>query len=176
MSARSTPTIRRWCWPTTCWATILNSPLATRIRQKDGLSYGVGSSLSASPLDKSGAFTTFAIYAPQNEAKLEAAFLEEIARVLKDGFEEKEIAEAKSGWLQSRQVTRAQDASLARSLAAYLYLKRTLAWDADLDKKVGALTAAQIQGAMRKFLDPAKMTIVKAGDFASAGKAGGPVQ
>ena len=123
-----------------------------------------------------GAFTTFAIYAPQNEAKLEAAFLEEIARVLKDGFEEKEIAEAKSGWLQSRQVTRAQDASLARSLAAYLYLKRTLAWDADLDKKVGALTAAQIQAAMRKFLDPAKMTIVKAGDFASAGKAGGPVQ
>ena len=92
--------------------------------------------------------------------------------MLKDGFEEKEIAEAKSGWLQSRQVTRAQDASLARSLAADLYLKRTLAWDADLEKKVGALTAAQIQAAMRKFLDPAKMTIVKAGDFAKCGKGG----
>src|SRR5262249_24572547 len=70
----------------------LNSRLAVRIRQKEGLSYGVGSQISASPLDKSGSFTTFAIYAPQNEARLEAAFLEEVKRVLKDGFEEKEIA------------------------------------------------------------------------------------
>ncbi len=148
----------------------LNSRLAVRIRQKDGLSYGVGSQLAASPLDKSGAFTTFAIYAPQNEAKLEAAFLEELGRVLKDGFEAKEIAEAKSGWLQSRQVTRAQDSALARTLATDLYLKRTLAWDADFEKKVSSLTAEQIVSAMRKYLDPSKMTIVKAGDFANAAK------
>jgi zinc protease len=150
----------------------LNSRLAVRIRQKDGLSYGVGSQLSASPLDKSGAFTTFAIYAPQNAAKLETAFREEIARVLKDGFEEKEIAEAKSGWLQSRQVSRAQDAPLARTLAGNLYLKRTLAWDADLEKKVTALTGEQILAAMRRHLDPSKMTIAKAGDFEKSGGAG----
>jgi zinc protease len=155
----------------------LNSRLATRIRQKDGLSYGVGSQLAASPLDKSGSFTTFAIYAPQNEAKLEAAFLEEVSRVLKDGYEEKEIAEAKSGWLQSRQVSRAQDPALARTLAVDLFLKRTLAWDADFEKRVAALTGAQIQAAMKKYLDPSKMTIVKAGDFANASKGkGGPTQ
>jgi zinc protease len=155
----------------------LNSRLATRIRQKDGLSYGVGSQLSASPLDKSGSFTTYAIYAPQNEAKLEAAFLEEVSRVLKDGYEEKEIAEAKSGWLQSRQVSRAQDPALARTLAVDLFLKRTLAWDADFEKKVAGLTGEQIQAAMKKYLDPSKMTIVKAGDFANASKGkGGPTQ
>ncbi len=149
----------------------LNSRLAVRIRQKDGLSYGVGSQLQASALDRSGAFTTFAIYAPQNEAKLETAFKEEIARVLKDGFEAQEIAEARSGWLQSRQVTRAQDASLARTLATDLYIKRTLAWDAAFEKKVEALTGEQILAAMRKYLDPAKMTIVKAGDFAKSAAA-----
>jgi zinc protease len=143
----------------------LNSRLATRIRQKEGLSYGVGSQLTASPLEKSGAFTTFAIYAPQNSSKLEAAVKEEIARVLKDGFEEKEISEAKSGWLQSRQVGRAQDGPLARTLALDLYLNRTLAFDAELEKKVQALTAADILAAMRRHLDPAKMTVVKAGDF-----------
>ena len=147
----------------------LNSRLATRIRQKEGLSYGVGSQLTASPLDKSGAFTTFAIYAPQNSAKLEAAVREEIARVLKDGFEEKEIAEAKSGWLQSRQVGRAQDAPLARTLAVDLYLNRTLAFDADLEKKVEALKAADILAAMQRHIDPAKMTVVKAGDFKKDG-------
>jgi zinc protease len=153
----------------------LNSRLAVRIRQKDGLSYGVGSQVQASALDKSGSFTTFAIYAPQNEARLEAAFKEEIARVLKDGFEAKEIAEAKSGWLQGRQVSRAQDAPLARTLATDLYIKRTLAWDATLEKKVEALTAEQILAVMRKYLDLSKMTIVKAGDFAkTAGAAPAP--
>ena len=32
----------------------LNSRLAVRVRQKEGLSYGVGSQLTASPLEKSG--------------------------------------------------------------------------------------------------------------------------
>ncbi|MEP6994272.1 MAG: pitrilysin family protein, partial [Acidobacteriota bacterium] len=154
----------------------LNSRLAMRVRQKEGLSYGVGSSFSASPLDKSGAFSARAIYAPQNQAKLEAAVKEEIARVLKDGFEAREIAEAKSGWLQSRQVGRAQDPALSGRLATYLFLKRTFAWDAKLEERVASLTGDQILTAMRKYLDPSKMTIVKAGDFAKGTSAGAPAQ
>jgi len=144
----------------------LNSRLATRIRQKEGLSYGVGSNLSASALDKTGTFTSFAIYAPQNVAKLEAAFKEEIARALKDGFTADEVAAAKSGYLQSRQVNRAQDAGLTRTLASYLFLNRTLAWDADFEKHVADLTPEQIVAAMRKHIDPSKITIIEAGDFA----------
>ena len=154
----------------------LNSRLAVRIRQKEGLSYGVGSQFSASALDKSGQFLAFAIYAPQNAAKLEAAFKEEVARVLKDGYEAKEVEEAKSGWLQSRQVARAQDAGLARLLAGNLYLARTLAWDADLEKKVSELKPEQIVAAMRRHIDPEKITIVKAGDFAKAAAAAQPAK
>jgi zinc protease len=146
----------------------LNSRLAVRIRQKEGISYGVGSQIQASPLEKSGSFLTYAIYAPQNAAKLETAFKEEIARVLKDGFEAKEIQEARAGWLQSRQVSRAQDAALARTLATDLYLDRTLKYDEDLEKKVGALTGDQILGALQKHLDPARISMFKAGDFAKA--------
>ena len=144
----------------------LNSRLATRIRQKEGLSYGVGSQFQASALDKTGTFLAFAIYAPENAGKLEAAFREEIARALKDGFEAKEVEEARSGWLQSRQVGRAQDAALARLLSQDLYLTRTLAWDADLEKRVQALTPDQIVAALRRHIDPEKITVVKAGDFA----------
>ncbi|MEW6213413.1 MAG: pitrilysin family protein, partial [Acidobacteriota bacterium] len=146
----------------------LNSRLAVRIRQKDGLSYGVGSGLNASSLDQTGSFNAFAIYAPQNAEKLEAAFREEIARMLKDGFTAEEVAAAKSGFLQSRQVGRAQDLGLARSLASYLFLKRTLAWDEEFEKKIAALTPDQINAAMRRWIDPAKITIIKAGDFAKA--------
>ena len=149
----------------------LNSRLALRIRQKEGLSYEVGSQLLASPLDKSGSFTAFAIYAPQNARKLEAAFKEEIARALKDGFTDQELKEARSGYLQSRQVSRAQDAGLARTLAQDLFLKRTLEWDAAFEKRIAALTPGEILEAMRRSIDPSKITIVKAGDFAKAGAA-----
>lgn len=146
----------------------LNSRLAVRIRQKEGLSYGVGSQLQASSLDKNGLFMAFAIYAPQNRDKLEAAFKEEIEKMLKDGFTAEEIAAAKKGWLQSRQVSRAQDNELAGRLNNYNFLNRTLAWDADLEKKVDALTAEQITAALRRHINLSKISIVKAGDFAKA--------
>lgn len=146
----------------------LNSRLAVRIRQKEGLSYGVGSQFQASSLDKSGVFMAFAIYAPQNRDKLETAFKEEIEKMLKDGFTAEEIAAAKKGWLQSRQVSRAQDAELAGRLNGYNFLNRTLAWDADLEKKVESLAAEQITTALRRHINLAKISIVKAGDFAKA--------
>jgi zinc protease len=143
----------------------LSSRLATRIRQKEGLSYGVGSGLNVSSLDQYGRFTATAIYAPQNVDKLEAAFKEEIDKMLKDGFTAEEVAAAKTGYLQSRQVSRAQDNELATRLNTYLFLDRTLRWDADLEAKIKALTPQQINDAMRRHITPAKISIVKAGDF-----------
>ena len=75
---------------------------------------------------------------------------------------------AKSGWLQSRQVSRAQDNELVGRLSNYLFLNRTLAWDDAFEKKVTALTPDEIVAAMRRHLDPSKITIIKAGDFAKA--------
>jgi zinc protease len=146
----------------------LNSRLAMRLRQKDGLSYGAGSQLQASSLDKSGAFIANAIYAPQNAAKLEAAFKEELTRVLRDGFTAEELDTARSGWLQGRTVARSQDQQLAARMANDLFVERTLKWDADLERKVAALTVAQVNAAIRKHISADAVTIVKAGDFAHA--------
>ncbi|HEX8722885.1 MAG TPA: pitrilysin family protein [Pyrinomonadaceae bacterium] len=149
----------------------LNSRIATRLRQKEGLSYGTGSSVQVSSLDQWGRFTATAIYAPQNVERLEAAFKEELARMLKDGFTAEEVAAAKSGWLQSRQVSRAQDSELASRLNNYLFLGRTLAWDEELERRVAALTPEQINAVMRKYIDPSRLVIVKAGDFGKSAAA-----
>ena len=154
---------------------VLNSRLATRIRQKEGLSYSVASQFSASSLDKSGSFMSYAIYAPQNAEKLEAAFKEEINKALKDGFTADELKTAKSGYLQSRQVARSQDASLTNTLSNNLYLNRTMQWDADFEKKIEALTPEQIKAALNKYIDYNKLVIVKAGDFEKA-KKGAPTE
>ena len=143
----------------------LNSRLAVRIRQKEGLSYGVGSQFQAGSHEPSGIFLAFAIYAPQNRDKLEAAFREEIEKALRDGFTAEEIKAAKSGWLQSRQVSRAQDNELVGRLRSNAYLGRTMAWEAELERKVESLTPEQITAALRRHLDLAKMSFVKAGDF-----------
>jgi zinc protease len=127
--------------------------------------------MNVSSFDKSGNFTTFAIYAPQNAGKLETAFREEIARALKDGFTQQEVDEAKKGYLESRKVQRAQDAALARTLATELFAHRTMQWDAQFEQKVSGLTLDEVNAALRKWIDPAKITIVKAGDFAKAGTA-----
>ncbi len=149
----------------------LNSRLATRIRQKEGISYGVGSNVSANSLDKTGMFMTYAIYNPANAERLEKAFREEMDRAVKDGFTAEEINAARSGLLQSRMVSRAQDPSLSGTLNNNLYLNRTMNWDADFEKKMESLTPEQVNAAMKRHIDPSKISIIKAGDFAKAAKA-----
>jgi zinc protease len=143
----------------------LNSRLAVRIRQKEGISYGVSSFLTADPLDKDGSFGTFAIYNPQNSARLIAAYKEELAKILGEGFTEAELKDAKSGWLQSRNVSRSQDRELVGRLSTYLFLDRTLEWDADFEKRLGALTVSDVNAAVKRWIQPDNLTIVEAGDF-----------
>ncbi len=143
----------------------LSSRLAVRIRQKEGISYGVGSSFSARPLDEKGNFGSYAIYNPMTVDKLEKAYKEELEKVIKEGYTEEELKNAKTGLLQSYQVSRAQDRSLASSLSNNLFLNRTLQFNIDLEKALEKLTVAQINEVMKKYLDISKITIVKAGDW-----------
>jgi zinc protease len=152
----------------------LHSRLMDRVRQKDGLSYGSGSSLQIGALDPDGRFVIHAIAAPQNLARLEAAIREELDRAVKDGFTADEIARAKTGLLQQRLQTRAQDASVAGGWTSFLFLNRTWAWSRQLEDKIVALTPEQVSAAFRKAIDPAKLTVIVAGDHAkmqSAAKA-----
>lgn len=148
----------------------LNSRLAVRIRQKEGISYGVGSQFSASSRDKVGSFVAYAIYAPENVNKLEAAFKEEIEKVRTEGFTAEELEAARSGYLQNRGMSRADDRSLSSTLNEYLDLDRTMQWDAEFEQKIGKLTVEQVNAAMRNYIDPARFVIIKAGDFAKSGK------
>ena len=144
----------------------LNSRLATRIRQDEGLSYGVGSQLALHPLDDQGQFVAFAIFAPENREKLEAVFREEIDKVLADGFTSEEVEAGIQGYLQSANLQRAQDPSLAGTLNSNMYFGRTMAWQAGREDEIRSLTVEQVNAAARRWIDAEKMTFVKAGDFA----------
>jgi zinc protease len=144
----------------------LNSRLMERVRQKDGLSYGIGSSLRVSSLDRSGSFSISAIAAPQNLAKVDAAVKSELELALKTGFSAEEVARAKSGYLQQRLQSRSQDPALAGGWNQYMYLGRTFAWSKAFEDKITALSAEQVNAALRRALDPAKLSVITAGDEA----------
>ena len=153
----------------------LSSRLATRLRQKDGLCYGVGSWMGVPALDDSASMGGWAIYAPQNADKLENGFREEIEKVATAGFAADELDEARKGWLQQRQVSRAQDGELVGKLANYEYLGRTLAWDATVEDAVRVVKVEDVNAAVKRHVDPKAMSLVMAGSFNAPLEPGLPV-
>ena len=110
-----------------------------------------------------------AILAPENLTKLAAGVKEEFNKMLTSGFPAEEVAKGKAAWLQSLQVARTEDASLASVLSSNEYWGRTMSWFADLEARVAALTPDQVNAAVKKYIDMNSLSIVKAGDLKKAG-------
>lgn len=146
----------------------LKSRLADRVRQKEGLSYGIYSGLNIGAVSDAGNLVVHAIAAPQNLDKVDAAVREEIARVRQEGFTQDELLRAKSGILQQRNQQRATDGGIASGWTSLLNLDRTFAWQQQLDLKIADLTLEQVNAAARKYFDPARMTVAIARDEAKA--------
>lgn len=143
----------------------LSSRLGNRVRQKEGLSYGVGSQFNAESKDKSAVFSMYAICNPSNMEKLDQTIAEELAKLLKDGVTQDELDEAKKSYVEQLKVSRANDSGLAAVLAGGLFLGRTFDYQADLEKKIAGLTTDIVNQAVRKHWQPEKLVIIRAGDF-----------
>ena len=142
-----------------------DSRLWRRIREQDGLSYSVGSWLTAGARDAAGEFGISAIYAPENRARLESAVREEIQRALEQGFTDEEVADGAKGLLKRRHLSRNSNAALASRLCTYLDLGRTFKWDSKFEAQIAALKAADVNEALRRHFTLDKLSVVKAGDF-----------
>ncbi len=136
-----------------------------RLRQKDGLSYAAGTYFQPSAHEPNSTIGAYAIFAPQNLARVRAGMSEEIARAVKDGFTEDEVNAAKAGLLQRRQLGRTEDGSIAGALVGQSYLGRTFAISGAVDAAIAKLTAADVNAVLRKYVKPDDFTFAFAGDF-----------
>jgi zinc protease len=143
----------------------LSSRLGNRVRQKEGLSYGVQSQYSADARDKFARFLMAAICNPKNIDKVDKAMLEEVNKLGKEGVTETELRESKKAYLASLKQSRASDAGLATILQSELHVGRSIAYYGELEKKIAALTVEEVNSAFRHHIDPKKLVIVRAGDF-----------
>jgi zinc protease len=143
----------------------LNSRLAVRIRQKEGISYGIGSFLQAGTDEAVGGFGSYAIFNPGNLEKLQVAYKDELQRICTEGITETELQDAVKGYLQNRNVSRSQDRELVSRLANYLTWNRDFGWDKQLEDKMATLKVADVNAAIKKWIQPEKISFVYAGDF-----------
>jgi zinc protease len=88
-----------------------------------------------------------------------------VARVLKDGFTQRGLDEAKKGVLSARRLSRAQDQVLSSAMARSLYLDGKFAISPKVDDAIAAATLAGVNGALRKHLLPKRFVIAFGGDF-----------
>lgn len=146
----------------------LNSRLATRLRQQDGVSYGVGAGFSADgdAIDKNSSLFIYAIYAPSNYEKVQKGFSEEINKFISEGITQEELDNAVNGWTQGQAVSRAKDRELASTINNNLYYHRTLEFQKQVEEKIKKLTVKDVNKAIKKYIKPFKeWTVVNAGDF-----------
>ena len=146
----------------------LDSRLMQRVRQQEGLSYGVYSQLGINALDRDGRLTISATAAPQNMAKVDVAIKAELQRAVKEGFSAAEVAGAQSGIAQQRLQGRARDANVAAGWVQNLYLEKTFKRSEELDKKIAQLTPAEVNAAFAKYIQIEKLSVVMALDEAKA--------
>jgi len=146
-----------------------SSRLVRRIRDVEGLSYYIHSSIGVTGKDDGATVSVSAICAPKNAPKVEADFREEMARALKDGFTEAEVAAEKKAWKDELTLQRSEDGSLAGLLLNRERFGRTIQFDAALEAKIDKLTVDEVNAAFRKHVVPAAFSYVKAGDFKKVG-------
>jgi zinc protease len=146
----------------------LSSRLPDRVRNREGLSYSVGSGFTAPVEGDAAAFSASAIANPANVPKVEASFMDELTRTLRAGFTASELAAAKKAIQDSRVGARSSDAGLLSLIAAREQYGRDLLWDQQLEAKLAALTVEQVNAAFRRHINAEGISIVKGGDFERA--------
>lgn len=140
------------------------SRLGERVRQTEGLSYGIFASLSAHPIDQRGRLSVSAITNPANKDRLIVAVREELVRWVEQGITEEELANAQQGILQASQLGRTDDRSLTSDLASQLFVGRSFVEVQEMEDRIAALTVDEVNAALRNQIDPEKLVVIFAGD------------
>lgn len=146
----------------------LNSRIAGRLRQQDGVSYGAGGNVGvdSNKDDKNSSMYIYAIYAPENASKVQQGFKEEIARYIAEGITQEELTNAVNGWVQEQNVSRAKDNELARVISSNLYYDRDMDFQKNVEEQVKKLTVEDVNKVIKKyFKNYDNWTVVNGGDF-----------
>lgn len=145
--------------------TFMASRIGLRLREKEGMSYGAGSFMTADYKEKEGAWGLYAIFNPDVKNRLDSALHEEIDLAINKGFTQDELNNSIKSNLESRQTLLGVDDYLAYQIIDYMKDDRDLDDFTDFENKAKALTLNEVNSALKKYFDKSKLVMVYAGDF-----------
>jgi zinc protease len=143
----------------------LESRLNERVRQKEGLTYGIGADLAADYWGRAGGLSIQGSYEPSKRDRVIAVVLEEVRRMSEQGVTAAELARAKKDILEGRKQGRSDTGALSGALNTLAERGETWATAQARDDAVAAVTVEQANAAWRKYVQPDAFVISTAGDF-----------
>jgi zinc protease len=141
----------------------LTSRLGVRVRDIEGLTYGIHSNFHATHV--AGPFVVSVTVKPESRDAAVSSTLDEIARFLKTGLTRKELKEEKSSRIGKFQVDLASNSGIAQALDAAIYYGLGLDYLDRFPALVASVTKEQADAEFRKRVHPHRFTIISAGSF-----------
>jgi zinc protease len=143
----------------------LTSRIPTRLREKEGISYGAGSYLSVPIEFKVSEWGAYSFFNPDAVNRVDSAMHEEIEKALKQGFTTDELKQSIVSWKNERKTSLGYDGFLINLINDAMRSNVAIDEFDELEKKVDMLNVEQVNAALRKYLDPTRICYVFAGDF-----------
>ena len=138
--------------------------LMATVRDKEGLTYGIGANLANDSL-ADGEWRITANFAPQLLDKGMDSTKRELDGWYKDGVTAQELERVKSALIGTFKVGMATTDGLAGALLESVHRGYDVNWLDEYPQRVGALTLPEVNAAIKKYLQPDKMTVIKAGSI-----------
>lgn len=141
--------------------------LMANVRDKEGLTYGVDANL-ANDMFRAGDWKISASFAPALLEKGLASTRRQLERWYDTGVTSDEIESRKSNLIGSFKVNLATTGGMAEALLAAVNRGYDVGWLDEFPMKINAINDEQVNGAIKKYLKPDHMVLIKAGTLPTA--------
>lgn len=136
--------------------------LMSTVRDKEGLTYGINASIADDTVDD-GDWKVTATFAPALLEKGMASSRGEIHKWWTDGITDQELAARKTNMIGQFHVGLATTDGLALAILHTIQRGLSLTWLDDYPERINTVTRAQVNAAIRRYLDPERLVTVTAG-------------
>lgn len=143
--------------------------LMQTVRDEQGLTYGIGSTLRGVDNGNDGYWYTWGTFAPELLAQGKEATLEQIEKWVKDGITAEELDAKKNTITGSYKVGLATTRGLAGQILTNAERGRPTSFLDDYPGLINSLTLDQVNKAIRKYIHPDQLVIVTAGTIDESG-------
>src|SRR5947209_7567109 len=145
----------------------LSSRLGLQVRDREGLTYGIGSRFRAPSLAAGPWYIAVSVN-PQNVEQALNSALKVLRDYVAHGIREDELADEKSSAIGSFKVALSTNAGLAEALWNAEFYRLGTDYVDRYPQLIEAVTRAEVNAAIRKYFRPEQLTVVIAGDYETA--------